>query len=349
MPTVSVIIPVYNVEKYLHRCVDSVLNQTFTDFECILVDDGSPDRCPQICDEYAKKDKRIKVIHKQNKGPSDARNAGLDIAIGNYIYFVDGDDYVELSLLERLLEEIRNSGADVIAFGYRKEYEDTNLSCDVKFMPFEYKLESQQDYLDFICKIVLPRTVNWEVCFKLFKTSIIRENQVKFCNKSNIAEDLHFFLCYLLSTKKVKVIDDVLYHYTRQSNSITHSIIKPRINEYVDLNENFYNYIRYKGYRFLIDRYYMLFYIIMSNAYWQFNNNDIQESMIGVENKYFLRKNLIRIVMNAKEMSIYFDTNKNNIICENANFLLHTSNTIIFKICRKILKGIILLKKKHNE
>lgn len=94
MPTLSIIVPVYKVEPYLHRCVDSILAQTFTDFELILVDDGSPDNCGAICDEYAAKDSRILVIHKENGGLSDARNAGLDIAKGEYIGFVDSDDYI---------------------------------------------------------------------------------------------------------------------------------------------------------------------------------------------------------------------------------------------------------------
>ena len=105
---ISVIVPVYKVEKYLHRCIDSVLAQTFTDFELILVDDGSPDNCGKICDEYAEKDERIHVIHKENGGLSSARNAGLDIATGDYIVFIDSDDYVENCLLQLVAEKLRS-------------------------------------------------------------------------------------------------------------------------------------------------------------------------------------------------------------------------------------------------
>lgn len=101
MCEISIIVPIYKVERYLKRCVDSILNQTFTDFELILVDDGSPDNCGRICDEYAEKDNRIYVIHKENGGLSDARNAGLDYATGQYIIFVDSDDFVEPDLLEK--------------------------------------------------------------------------------------------------------------------------------------------------------------------------------------------------------------------------------------------------------
>lgn len=108
MPLFSIIIPVYNVEKYLNKCVDSVLNQTFTDFEVILVDDGSTDNCPAICDSYAEKDKRVKVIHKPNGGLINARKSGLEIADGNYIGFVDSDDWIEPEMYELFANMIKN-------------------------------------------------------------------------------------------------------------------------------------------------------------------------------------------------------------------------------------------------
>ena len=100
-PLISVIVPIYKVEKYLNKCVDSIINQTYKNLEIILVDDGSPDSCPDICDKYEKKDNRVKVIHKKNGGLSDARNAGLDIANGEYISFIDSDDEIEASFVEK--------------------------------------------------------------------------------------------------------------------------------------------------------------------------------------------------------------------------------------------------------
>lgn len=102
-PKISIIVPVYEVEPYIHKCVDSILAQTFTDFELILVDDGSPDNCGEICDEYEENDSRIRVIHKENGGPSSARNAGLNIAKGDYIGFVDSDDWIETDMYEMLI------------------------------------------------------------------------------------------------------------------------------------------------------------------------------------------------------------------------------------------------------
>ena len=115
---VSIIVPVYKVENEIDRCIQSILNQTYTSIEIILVDDGSPDKCPQICDKYAKQDKRIKVIHKENGGLSDARNVGLDMAKGEYIAFIDSDDWVEDSFIEQLLTNLISTNSDISICGY---------------------------------------------------------------------------------------------------------------------------------------------------------------------------------------------------------------------------------------
>ena len=114
---ISVIIPVYNVEEYLDKCVTSVLNQTYKNLEIILVDDGSPDNCPKMCDEWAKKDKRIKVVHKKNGGLSDARNSGIEVCTGEYIGFVDSDDYIDKQMYKELLKRIESTNSDMVMCG----------------------------------------------------------------------------------------------------------------------------------------------------------------------------------------------------------------------------------------
>lgn len=118
MAKVSVIVPVYKVEQYLNRCVESILNQTYKDFELILVDDGSPDKCGEICDKFVEQDSRVKCIHKKNGGVSSARNEALDIAVGEYIYFVDSDDWIEPELLEQCVKSINLYGADIVIFDW---------------------------------------------------------------------------------------------------------------------------------------------------------------------------------------------------------------------------------------
>ena len=123
----SIIIPVYNTEKYLHRCVDSVLQQNMSDYELILVDDGSTDGSGKICDEYKEKDSRVKVIHTQNQGVSKARNTGLELSSGEYIGFVDADDYIDADMYEKLIEASIDSNADVCCCGYLQELSEIEI------------------------------------------------------------------------------------------------------------------------------------------------------------------------------------------------------------------------------
>ena len=131
---ISVIVPVYNVEKYLDDCIESIVSQSYTNFELILVDDGSPDNCPKKCDGWAKKDKRIKVIHKENGGVSSARNAGIDAASGEFIMFIDSDDTIRQGCFERSVEMITKHDADIYFFGYtttKQSISDVIELCDV--------------------------------------------------------------------------------------------------------------------------------------------------------------------------------------------------------------------------
>ena len=147
MPIISVIVPVYKVEKYIHRCVESILNQTFTDFELILVDDGSPDNCGAICDEYAEKDSRVVVIHQENGGLSAARNAGIDWAFANsnseWLTFVDSDDWIHPQMLEKLLGAVRDSSAKISSCGY---WEATEQTVYELVEDASYKLRTSNDF-----------------------------------------------------------------------------------------------------------------------------------------------------------------------------------------------------------
>jgi len=155
MPKISVIVPVYNVEKYLAKCIDSILAQTFTDFECILINDGSPDNSPAICDEYAKKDERMKVIHKENGGVSSARNTGLDIAQGEWITFADSDDWVDENYLELMYSNAIKNNCDLSICGFKSVDEKGNINAVFSIIVPIYKVEK---YLDECVQSVLPQS-----------------------------------------------------------------------------------------------------------------------------------------------------------------------------------------------
>ena len=217
MPKISVIVPVYKVEKYLNRCVDSILNQTFTDFELILVDDGSPDNCGKMCDEYAAKDKRIVVIHKENGGLSDARNAGLDWIFANsdseYIAFVDSDDWVHRQYLERLYGALIKNDADMSICDLEKISEDGSILFNVgdKYLESEcFNRELGYIYMTYSWKYV----VAWN---KLYKRNIFSTIRYPI---GCLYEDEYLIHHIFHKCNKIVVINERLYFYLQRAKSI---------------------------------------------------------------------------------------------------------------------------------
>lgn len=216
---VSIIIPIYNVEKYLDRCVESACNQTYKHLQIILVDDGSPDMCPQMCDDWAKKDSRIQVIHKKNGGLSDARNAGLDVARGKYIYFLDGDDYVEPTLVETALWYMTD-GVDMVVFPCFTHRTDGTVYKS-PFRIGKYLLPDGKSRADFTIDTLLQWKIGWEAWSRLYIRANIEKFGLRFeDNKEIFAEDLYFCLCYCAHANQVVCIPDCLYHYIHREDSI---------------------------------------------------------------------------------------------------------------------------------
>ena len=213
-PVISVIVPIYKVEEYLSRCIDSIINQTYKNLEIILVDDGSPDNCPKICDDYAKKDNRIKVIHKENGGLSDARNAGVRASTGEYIVFVDSDDWIELSMLDTLYNLLADNRCDVASCGIRMVWEDNRPSK--LLFPFEgcHILEGTEYILDcLISNKYLVQTV-WN---KIYKANIIKNIDFP---KGKINEDEYWSWQVIAKTNRVVCLDIALYNYAQRDGSI---------------------------------------------------------------------------------------------------------------------------------
>ena len=214
-PQISIIIPIYNVERYLRQCIDSILAQTFTDFELLLIDDGSPDGCPAICDEYAGKDARIRVFHKQNGGVTSARNKGLDNAKGNWIIYIDGDDWIEPTYVEELYNAAINNEADITICGFRFVYEDGSSIIEHPTIWDDNKQASLNRYIASI----------WTTaCGSIQKSSLYKDNRIRSPKNITFCEDFHLMvrLCYFAN--KVISIDSPLYNYRQRSSSIVHSL-----------------------------------------------------------------------------------------------------------------------------
>ena len=222
---ISIIIPVYKVEKYLDSCVESVVNQTYENLEIILVDDGSPDNCPKMCDDWAKKDKRIKVIHKENGGLSDARNAGIDVAPGDYLMFLDSDDSIHTQTCEILLYNIENENADVSACSFQDVYEiDVIEEKKYKLEEIKSKVFKKDDVFDLIFNDNVK--TDTMACAKMYKKGIF--NELRF-DVGKIHED-EFIVHKILNKCEVFVYTDLpLYNYFKRADSITGGFSEKRL------------------------------------------------------------------------------------------------------------------------
>ena len=225
-PLVTIIVPVYKVEKYLRRCLDSIAAQTYTNFEAILVDDGSPDCCGEICDEYASNDTRFRVIHQKNKGLSAARNTGIEACLGDYIMFVDSDDYIESNICEVLLQNAIQNKAQLVVCGFRLVYEE-NKSGDLICPPDILVSGKEAAIWCLGPKRGVHLVVVWN---KLYKRNLFENKtcRVRF-PEGLIYEDefVSYKLFYL--AERVAMIKQPLYNYRQRSGSITHQQNKQRL------------------------------------------------------------------------------------------------------------------------
>lgn len=212
MCTISIIVPVYKVEKYLKKCVDSIIAQTFTDIEIILVDDGSPDDSGKICDEYAVQDKRIKVIHKENGGLSSARNAGIEMAKGKYLGFIDSDDYIAEDMFEILYDQLLDYDADIATIGMIDVYENKETKVN------NLKLVEVLDQKDAIKAVLDSTDVYAYAVNKLYKKELFDTVRYPI---GKIVEDAFIIMDLLLQCDRIVTNTEQKYYYYRRNDSIT--------------------------------------------------------------------------------------------------------------------------------
>lgn len=219
----SVIVPIYNAEKYLSGCIESILDQTYKSFELLLIDDGSTDRSPQICDEYAKMDKRIKVLHKENEGLVRARKEGLCRARGEYIAFVDNDDWIESDMYENLIDSLEGSGADFVDTGYFCDKSNSS-HIERKLEKRIYKFDKYIRHKAFMALLELDDSLNirQSIWSKVFKASLIKKSYANVPDKIQGGEDLINIIHCILMSKKMIQTEGVFYHYNYREESLSH-------------------------------------------------------------------------------------------------------------------------------
>jgi len=205
-PKISVIIPVYNVEKYLRDCIESVLSQTFTDFELLLIDDGSQDKSGKVCDDYATKDKRIKVFHKKNEGANLARKYGVEKAEGEYISFVDSDDTIFPNALELLVNRLEKEKLDIVLGAANAFYKDGHFESNF------HKFEGIYSNVEYV-KLILHSSCYFSPYARLFKTSLFDKNTFDLEPEIKINEDKYMNICLGLNARKIGIYNIIIYNY----------------------------------------------------------------------------------------------------------------------------------------
>lgn len=317
MVKISVIVPIYNVENYLKECLESIINQSFIDFEIICVNDGSSDNSYDIIKEFEKKDSRIKIINQENKGLSGARNSGLDICQGEYIYFIDSDDYLELTALEELYDIANENKLDLILFKSinfddvtGKKFTEEQFELSFLKKNFNKKIFSYKDILDFIFQINVP------VWTKFFKRDLIED--IRF-EEGLIFEDNLFFMEFIFNANKIYFYDKYLYNRRIRPNSILTSDNSKNKMDVIEIYKLITNNIKeHNYYDLLINKFFVQKTNDINYWYTKVDKSCKEEFFIKIKEDYSYYKEEYENKINFNEINewnkiIYYNVlNSNN-------------------------------------
>lgn len=231
---ISVVVPVYKVEKYLAKCIDSIIAQTYTDLEILLIDDGSPDNCPAICDEYAKKDRRIRVIHQANQGLAEVRNVGIREAKGEYLQFVDSDDWIEPDMIEKCYNYMNAYDADIVCFRSITEYEDgRQIHYGLNYPP---RLMESAEALSVL---FVPQYVDVLAWNKLMKLKLLRGIEYPI---GKLYEDMFTTYKIIARASKILCLSNEFYHYLKRDMSISHYNLSSRTYDLLEATQKCFDF-----------------------------------------------------------------------------------------------------------
>lgn len=239
MAIISVIVPVYNAEQYLNRCVQSIVSQTFSDLEIILIDDGSEDKSGTLCDMWAKKDSRIRVIHQKNSGAGAARNRGLSVATGECIGFVDSDDWIDFCMYEVLYKELRKNHADVAMANMKSSRSDSSKANKLDAR-YDVEIKNKDDMLQWFFRVNGESSSINSMCIKLISKKILKTFSFK---EGTICEDVYASFYTIMHAETTVFIDKAYYNYFQNNYGVTKSQVTKKDFEYIRTYKNIYEEI----------------------------------------------------------------------------------------------------------
>ncbi len=292
MTSISIIVPVYNVEKYLEQCIESIINQTYQDIEIICVNDGSIDSSGEILKKYQRKDKRIVIINKNNGGLSSARNEGIKVASGEYLIFVDSDDWIETDSCEKLMNYIR-SNKDVQVIFYNFRFCTNKITKDFSY-PLNKELRNKVKFEKVINSVLL---LNYNAWNKIFKTEFIKDNNIFFNTEYNLSEDLLFSIELFAKNPNIMFTDDIIYNYRIRKDSLSRISYDEMFNVLIQMYEYVIKQSYYKGnLKFFADS---LFLKMCLFIYFQFINKEDKNNLLKKV------QNVLSVIRKQKNLNIF--------------------------------------------
>lgn len=336
MIEVSVIVPVYNTEQYLSKCIESILGQTFKNFELLLVDDGSTDDSGCICDYYEGIDNRVKTIHKNREGVAKARNDGLNYALGNYIAFCDSDDYFLPNWIETLLDAMKENEADCVSVVLNRNVEKTLV-----------EIRHDRDITDYMIRRLLLFG-RWEIWNRLYKTEIIKKNNIQFCtNCEDFGEDLSFNLQYCLYCKKIVILSNNGYcHVTRTDSIMGTNDRRIRFNALNEVSYSLFKRMKKEDrFKQVLYTFPVIHYFIINNQYkrliQQGRLQDLKVEASKIKKTDWMKQQIWKYLLSSGRYKRYFiNNNEWRLSILKSHYLLH-QNYQLLRVERKV-KGIPL-------
>lgn len=305
MKKVSVIVPAYNVEKYIGRCLDSIQKQTYSEMEILVIDDGSTDGTWEIVKEYAKRDSRVIPVHRENGGVSKSRNEGLSLATGDYIAFLDADDYWNDDSVEIMVRKLEESSADWLNCQYRIIDEEGKEKPSFQFYTGRIPCGTSAEKVEFLVHIILMYRVGFEVWDKLYSGKIIREQGLRFNEKCSIGEDLAFNILYSLYVDSIVSIEEVCYNYLNRENSAMRTLdsLSRKMTECLTMLQGVQRDFEVKKDSILDENFYLIFSRLMDNTYRGYCGAEIVECLRNHPLKDYYRAQAAEISKHKKEIT----------------------------------------------
>ena len=308
---VSAVVAAYNIENYIERCIMSIVNQTLQDIEIIVVNDGSTDKTQSIIEDIAKKDSRIVVINQENQGSIEARKSGLKKSTGEYLLFIDGDDWLELDALKSLYETAKTNKSDIILYNGYISYDKSKIKKET----FKKDVINSKDFL----KDLFLNKISPSICFKFIKRSFINKNNIQLPSNISYAEDLATTSILFMHKPKINILDKYLYNYYQRENSIVNTVN----NKVLDVdkaiscieknlkNKNIYQKY-YKEFEYMVYIHLFIYRIILSNTIddiYLYVHKQYKKRKVDIKNNIYIKKDINNETISARIRIYSYHTN----------------------------------------